>query len=126
MTEPTTIEKKKPSGCGCILFLIVVLSIFITWLSPSHDPEKEQERQDVLASFVYSQQYIKDELKTPSTAKFAGVGESNIQKLDKETYRITSFVDAQNNFGATLRTNYVIVMKKNGSGWGVEKLEFSK
>lgn len=126
MTEPATIEKKKPSGCGCILFLIVVLSIFITWLSPSHDPEKEQERQDVLASFVYSQQYIKDELKTPSTAKFAGVGESNIQKLDKETYRITSFVDAQNNFGTTLRTNYVIVMKKNGSGWGVEKLEFSK
>lgn len=126
MTEPKMIEKKKSSGCGCVLFLIVVLSIFITWLSPSIDPAKEQERQDVLAAFVYSQQYIKDELKIPSTAQFASVGKSNIQKLDNETYRITSFVDAQNSFGATLRTNYIITMKKNGSAWGVEKLEFSK
>lgn len=119
-------NKKKSSGCGCLMALVIVLSIFLTWISPSHDREKEQEHQDVLAAFVYSQQYVKEKLKSPSTAQFAGIGESHIQKIDQETYKITSFVDAQNSFGATLRTNYVIIMKKNGSIWGVEKLEFNR
>lgn len=57
-------------------------------------------------AFVMCQLYVQNRLKAPSTAEFATSSNSNIQDLGNNTFEILSHVDAQNSFGAVLRTNY--------------------
>ncbi|MGO1160539.1 hypothetical protein ACTOV4_01115 [Brucella sp. C7-11G] len=61
-------------------------------------------------AFVMSQKFVKQKLKSPSTASF------DYQPLSSTSlglckYRIIAFVDSQNGFGATIRTNYSIDMQ---------------
>lgn len=52
---------------------------------------------------------IKAQLKAPSTAEFASFGDTKIfQRQDTITY--ISYVDAQNGFGAMIRSKFAVVM----------------
>jgi hypothetical protein len=52
---------------------------------------------------------VERQLTSPSTAKFAGTRQSSIAQVRKDQYRITSYVDSQNGFGAMIRTQFQIV-----------------
>ena len=56
--------------------------------------------------------YVKNTLVSPSTAKFAGYGNWDIHKSHGTIY-VTSYVDAQNSFGAQIRNNFEIVINDN-------------
>jgi hypothetical protein len=43
-------------------------------------------------------------LKSPSTANFSGLAETEIISI-KKGYMVSGFVDSQNSFGAMVRTN---------------------
>lgn len=45
-------------------------------------------------------------LKSPSTAEFAWAGDQQVVDLGSWRYTISSYVDAQNSFGARIRTGY--------------------
>lgn len=55
---------------------------------------------------------LKSVLKSPSTAKFAGVGDWSIWKQDGQTI-VKSYVDAQNGFGATIRSEFQFVIEND-------------
>ncbi|MFG5863635.1 hypothetical protein [Metapseudomonas sp. CR1201] len=61
---------------------------------------------------------IKKHLKSPSSAKFAvdGVDQVSIQPLGGCRFRVASHVDSQNSFGAMLRTNFYITVRRDGNG----------
>lgn len=63
-----------------------------------------------------SQKFVKDRLKAPSTAEFPMWTEDNC-KVDHNggQWIVYSYVDAQNGFGAMIRSEYVVKMTYNSS-----------
>lgn len=65
-------------------------------------------------------------LKAPSTAKFSQ--KRDVDDLGEGRYRVRSFVDSQNGFGAMIRSNWETVLKYNSgdpvetSSWTIEKV----
>ncbi|WP_018704088.1 hypothetical protein [Anaeromusa acidaminophila] len=122
MSEPKDEKRKKSTGCGCVLLIIIVLSAFLSW-GINHEKTAPDIKID---AFVSSQMYVQQNLKAPSTAKFASVAESSIQKINDSQYQVTSFVDSQNDFGAMIRTKYIVVMERIEDKWFLVKLDFDK
>ena len=72
------------------------------------------EKSEV-AAYVMSQSYIRSQLKSPSTAKFPYVTKVQSKAVGDCMFRINAYVDAQNSFGATLRTRYTALMRHTPS-----------
>lgn len=47
-----------------------------------------------------------ERLKSPGTAKFPWTKTGDVRHLDGNRFRLVSYVDSQNGFGATVRTDY--------------------
>lgn len=61
-------------------------------------------------AFVMSQKFVKRDLKSPSTASFPYKPIAS-SSLGECKFRIKAYVDSQNGFGATIRSNYLIDME---------------
>ena len=59
-----------------------------------------------------SEDYVRNSLKSPSTAKFPADSEWKIWKEKKAIY-VESYVDAQNSFGATIRNTFKLKIINN-------------
>lgn len=88
--------------------------------------ENRQKREhDKSDAYYTSQVFVKRNLKAPSTAEFPSQSESTItMSEDGSTYKIYSFVDSQNGFGAMIRTKYYVKMIKDGSDWKLLDIKF--
>lgn len=62
---------------------------------------------------VQCQNYVKDRLRSPSTADFPWLDHAVVPR-GNETYMVKSYVDAQNGFGATVRNNYICEIRYSG------------
>lgn len=74
-------------------------------------------------ALVMAQGWVKDRLKSPGTADFGGVWGGDFQRpddcvtvLDANTFRVRGWVDAQNGFGATVRTDFNCKVMDLGNG----------
>ncbi|MCK5022061.1 MAG: hypothetical protein KAR54_02335 [Candidatus Pacebacteria bacterium] len=65
----------------------------------------ERESQDGDVASVCAQTYIKNHLNSPSSAKFPW-SFGSVTPLGENSYFVINYVDAQNLFGAMIRTNY--------------------
>jgi hypothetical protein len=65
-----------------------------------------------------AQQTVKAQLKAPSTAVFDScLGRGTIDRKDSSKVTVVGYVDAQNTFGAMLRSTYVVILQRvSGSG----------
>lgn len=73
--------------------------------------EWEIEPDLASAAYVVSQNYVRDVLKSPSTAEFPyGSATESLPNV----YQVRSHVDSQNGFGAMIRSNYSMELKYNG------------
>ena len=64
-------------------------------------------------------------LKAPSTSKFAPYSETHVLDLGNWQYRVQSYVDAENSFGAHIRTPYTCTVECNAvSSCAITKLHF--
>lgn len=65
----------------------------------------------------YCKEFVKDRLKAPSTADFAvshtGVGPQ---------YHVSGTVDAENSFGAKIRSDFTCVVRDEGDSWRLVSL----
>lgn len=94
-----------PIAIAAILFIVIFLS---------KSPAPDSTREDAIYA---SMELLKQKLKAPSTADFPSVSKArySIEMINDETiYVVSSYVDAQNSFGAMIRTNYTIKMRKSG------------
>ncbi|MGD8189066.1 hypothetical protein ACQCN2_03595 [Brevibacillus ginsengisoli] len=58
---------------------------------------------------------VKDKLKTPSTADFPfSYLNEDIKEVGINTFVVKSYVDAENSFGAKIRSNFTVKIKKTG------------
>ena len=76
---------------------------------------------DKAEAWAIVQNFIQLQLKSPSTASFGGVFSSEFQDYDKcvrsvggDQYVVTGWVDSQNGFGATVRTDFTVKLRYTG------------
>lgn len=76
---------------------------------------KEEEKKSIL--ITTSQEAVKKSLKAPSTAKFPwsfneyNIKETNSENKDMTIYYVSGYVDAENSFGAKIRSNFIVEME---------------
>jgi len=82
---------------------------------------KAKQQDEYLLFVRYSQKFVKERLKAPSTAKFPGeileLYEYKLQKLPDGSRRLFSWVDAQNSFGAMIRSKWMVEFRPVTNGW---------
>jgi hypothetical protein len=69
-----------------------------------------KDRDNSTMAYIMMEDFVKRRLRSPSTADFPGFfggRGDHVQYLGEQKYRIVSWVDAQNAFGATIRNNFV-------------------
>lgn len=115
-------EKNKQAGQGCLIFIaiIAVVGIIIWATSGSNDSSTSSSTpeqvvtlpngdtvNDTLANVLCRDQ-IRDQLRAPSTAEFPNPFSSDYTRPTKSgnTWRNTIRVDAQNAFGAMVRSQW--------------------
>jgi len=68
-----------------------------------------------------AQQFVKESLKAPSTADFGSVfgdyqNPSNaVSQFPDKTYQVKIWVDAQNSFGAKIRSHFTLHLRYDGN-----------
>lgn len=131
-TIAMSLTKKIILGFFCLIFALPIITGILSGGSkPPAAPQvqptaaeiahnKEKEEHDEAQEHVKS--FILKSLKAPSTAKFPGYSEIPVVKKDGywESY---TYVDAQNSYGAMIRTNYYVKMENQGDRWKLVKID---
>jgi hypothetical protein len=82
-------------------------------LAPSPPPKEKQTGDYDLEANTFCERQVRERLKSPSSADFPFLDYvATHQGNDK--YIVKSYVDAQNSFGATLRSDWVCVVQRRG------------
>jgi hypothetical protein len=63
---------------------------------------------------VTAESFVQRSLKAPATAKFPSANEYVATRLDRQTWKVTGYVDAQNSFGAMLRSHWTVTLRYEG------------
>ena len=76
----------------------------------SNSNSKYSEDKTKLIIKMYVEDIIKEKLKSPSTAKFPSLNDWSIYEKSYNTYSVSSYVDAENGFGAEIRTYFSLTV----------------
>lgn len=107
---PISKYSKRLAWSGLIV-LGICLIIHLVLPSPAgvgNGFTKKRDLPDSVEAYFMAQEFVKKHLKAPATADFPSYSNQdiNISRRNDTTFLISGFVDAQNSFGANLRTNY--------------------
>ena len=87
-----------------------------------NNPAKEQLLKEAYANhsvdkesaWIFAKDAVKTNLKAPSTAKFPLYDENCITVLEGGSYLVYSYVDAENSYGAKIRSNFSVKITIKG------------
>lgn len=103
---------------GVIILLFVIGRSDDSSISNSNNDVTKQETPSVpdeSEANIMAQGFIKQVLKSPSTADFPFLDYTTT--IDGSRYTVVSYVDSENGFGAMIRSNWRVVMDHNGGEW---------
>lgn len=116
-------EKKQEigfvAGCLMVVMLFVIVVIFAAMCAESGDNTPEPEHSNTMA-YVMCQEFVSRQLRAPSTADYPWMSADGVSSLHQGEgrYMVRGYVDAQNAFGATIRTNWTCdVQYTGGDNW---------
>ncbi|WP_319940896.1 DNA translocase FtsK [Xenorhabdus littoralis] len=89
---------------------VVIMFVFVSCSSRSPTPETDYCSDDK-AAYSYAKKFISSHLKAPSTAKFASYYDVKSYKPTECKFNFIGHVDAQNSFGAMIRTKFNAVIR---------------
>ncbi|MGB3897113.1 MAG: hypothetical protein WA973_00995 [Mesorhizobium sp.] len=74
---------------------------------------RAKDCKNTTMAFVMSQEFVRRQLKAPSTAEFPYITNDQVAVSTKPDcmFRVIAWVDAQNGFGAQIRSRYVVDLK---------------
>jgi hypothetical protein len=120
-------KMSKKSGKGTVILTVILfVGIFILILhtagifskdtSNSSSSSSSNVSKNRSLAYHYAKDFVKKQLKSPSTAEFPGIFEKDghIVELGNDSYKIVSWVDSQNGFGATIRSKFSCTITFNG------------
>lgn len=127
------VEKKGSSGGCCLYALIIILLfvfVFVVFVftaiktdsnydyTSKESVEKGSSVTDKLQAYRYAMGFVKEKLKSPSSAKFPDSQRKvdDTRYMGDNTYKIDSYVESMNSFGTMIRTDFSCTIKfDNGS-----------
>jgi hypothetical protein len=117
----TEAEKKKSQGClgGC-LTVVVVLAILgsLSGKGGSSSASPERDQNSAVAAWTMCEEFVKRQLRAPATADFPWGYDQFTRRESDSVWVVTSYVDAQNAFGAKIRNNFVCRVRwTGGDNW---------
>lgn len=135
-------KEKIDAASGCFT-LVVILAFVVFFFSncggssnssnssssnssnSSNSSSTTSKQPDKFDAYVMSQLFVKDALKAPSTAKFPVYSEDMVVDGGDGSFIVSAYVDAQNSFGAMMRSNYVCIMQydKATDEWALKGLD---
>lgn len=131
-TEVNQIKKPKKKNEGCTTWLIIaailIAFFYIIGSGGDNDSSSKPTPSSKFLAYRYAENFVSEKLKSPSTAEFPGISEKDkhITSLGGDTYKIESWVDSQNSFGATIRTNFSCTITFEGNNVRCKDLKFNK
>jgi hypothetical protein len=119
---------KKPVGAGKVFLWVFlaagVAGILGTCGNGGTGIRTTVDEGEAVGAWVVCQQFVEDRLKAPSTAEFPGVYSDHTTSLGGGRFRVDASVDAENSFGAMLRTDFSCVVNYQGNdNWRLESLD---
>jgi len=119
-----TKQRTIPKG----IMLVVAPLIFLTWgylaffTDTSTTPSANKSyAPDEIELHIQAQQFVLRGLKAPSTAKFPALP-YNTSADGNGLYKVDSFVDSENSFGAMIRSDWTVLMRLSGETWTLERM----
>jgi hypothetical protein len=107
-----------------ILITIICLGIFLLSRQGNGGTEKSYVPNDTEAS-IMCQVFVERQLKAPKTADFPATSQDKVTHTGS-AWTIVSYVDAENSFGAMIRTDYDCTVEYIGNEeWKLISLETS-
>jgi hypothetical protein len=106
---------RKNIGCmiGFVLFCLFFIGVGLV-LNATLPKSAAMNTTNRFAACDMAQDFVRDRLKAPSTAQFASCGGSDTTIThNSDDWAVTSWVDAQNGFGALIRSDYHVYMTYN-------------
>lgn len=84
-------------------------------------------QHEAVEAYVVCQQFVEDRLKAPSTAEFGGPYSQVTAHNGGGRYTVDTYVDAQNSFGAMIRTDFTcVVQHKSGDTYTLVSLDMDE
>jgi hypothetical protein len=103
----------------------IALGVFVLLAIGSTESSSSSVEHSETMAHIMCQDFVKNRLKAPRTAKFPRSSEARTTDLGNGRYRVISYVDAQNSFGALIRTRYACTVQYTGNDrWRLEALDF--
>ena len=98
----------------CVIILVGCVKCFL-----GDEDSKQFKIEDMKnEAYIISTRYIESYLKAPSTADFPNFsGMDHTRYLGDSMFVVNSYVDAQNGFGAMIRTSFYCKLKYKGGDW---------
>lgn len=75
--------------------------------------------------WICAKNIVESNLKTPSTANFCTVSEASVYSNSENKYTVVGYVDAQNDFGAVIRNDFIVTLTFTGQGYTNGSVVFS-
>jgi len=111
---------------GSALFAAAFLYIAGDGQSPSISPERGASENLEIMAFVHAKEFVKLALKSPSSADFSLLDFGSAH-LGNNRFQVASYVDAENEFGAKVRSNWAATLRYlGGDEAGIENWELEK
>lgn len=115
------------TGCFGLFLLVLGCTSWAVIKTPSGGPDDWLTEDNSTMAYLMMEDFVTERLKSPGSAEFPGIWEtaSHTTKLDNHQYRISSWVDSQNTFGANVRTRFSGVVEQTAQDkWRLVSLDF--
>ncbi len=93
----------------------------------SKEQRAQKDCEDGTSAYLISKDFVIDRLKAPKTAEFPGSRDPGVKTkyLGECTHEVWAYVDAQNAYGALVRTQYYAKVKnsKGSENWNLVDIQ---
>jgi hypothetical protein len=127
VTQPSDNKSSNSAGkwiVGVVITLLVIVCVCL--LSYQLINRKQNDYNNATMAYLMCQEFVKDDLKAPATAKFPDISEVSIISTfsnDPNRYKVNGYVDAENGFGALLRSRFTCNISYSGNDkWTINEL----
>ncbi len=92
---------------------------FASSYTNSSDFEMTEVMDAELKSSIWwcAKDIVENNLKSPSSAKFCGVNEASVYSNGGDEYTVIGYVDADNSYGANIRSSFITTLTFTGEGY---------
>jgi hypothetical protein len=97
-----------------IMLAFIGAVVFMVWALANGEESLDTAR---FSARSHAQTFVKRHLKAPATAEFPwGTDEYSIVSLGDGRWKVSSYVDAQNGFGAMVRSRWDVTLRRKEDG----------